>query len=122
MCNGGRIKHHLARHLERETSTLLFVGYQASGTLGRQLLDGAQEVRLFGKYWPVSLEVEQIQGFSGHADHNELLDWLGRMPGGPKQVAVVHGGSNVTQTFAADVRSRFGCPVVVPAFRDRVEI
>jgi metallo-beta-lactamase family protein len=122
MCNGGRIKHHLARHLGRESSTLLFVGYQASGTLGRQLLDGTNEVRLFGQYWPVALEIEQIHGFSGHADRNELLDWLGKMPNGPKQVAVVHGGSNVTQSFAEDVRNRFGCPVAVPEFRDRVEV
>jgi metallo-beta-lactamase family protein len=122
MCNGGRIKHHLARHLENENSTLLFVGYQASGTLGRQLLDGNQEVRLFGKPWPVALEIEQIHGFSGHADRNELLDWLGKMPNGPKRVAVVHGGSNVTQSFAEDVRKRFGCPVDVPEFRQRIEL
>jgi len=122
MCNGGRIKHHLNRHLSREDSTLLFVGYQASGTLGRLLLDGASEVRLFNQYLPVNLEVAQIQGFSGHADRNELLDWLGRMPNGPKHVAVVHGGSSVTEHFAQDVRSRFGCAVAVPSFRDRVEV
>jgi metallo-beta-lactamase family protein len=122
MCNGGRIKHHLSRHLQREESTLLFVGYQASGTLGRQLLDGAQEVRLFGQYFNVNLEVRQIHGFSGHADRDELLDWLSRMPNGPKQVAVVHGGSSVTERFAEDVRRRFGCRVAVPSFRDRVEV
>jgi metallo-beta-lactamase family protein len=122
MCNGGRIKHHLSRYLEGENHTLLFVGYQATGTLGRQLLDGANEVRLFGQYWPVNLEVRQIHGFSGHADRNELLDWLSRMPNGPKKVAVVHGGNQVSQRFAEDIRSRFGCPVAVPEFRDCLEV
>jgi metallo-beta-lactamase family protein len=122
MCNGGRIKHHLSCHLSNPENTLLFVGYQASGTLGRQLLDGEKSVRLFGQPWEVRLEVCQIHGFSGHADRNELIDWLGRMPGGPRRVAVVHGGSNVTERFAEEIRNRLGCPVVVPSFRDRVEI
>jgi metallo-beta-lactamase family protein len=122
MCNGGRIKHHLSRHLEDELSTLLFVGYQASGTLGRQILDGARYVRLFGGERPVCLQVEQIHGFSGHADQGELLDWLGKMPEGPRMVAVVHGGSQVTASFAGLVSSRFGCRAVVPEFGQRVEL
>lgn len=122
MCTGGRIKHHLLRHLNRPESTLVFVGYQASGTLGRQLLDGASSVRLFGSYTSVSLRIEQIHGFSGHADRNELLDWLGRMPGGPRQVAVVHGGSTVTSTFAEAVRQRFACPVAVPEYGEKLEL
>ncbi|MGC4070466.1 MAG: MBL fold metallo-hydrolase RNA specificity domain-containing protein [Polyangiaceae bacterium] len=122
MCNGGRIKHHLSRHLSSPENTLLFVGYQATGTLGRQLLDGETTVRLFGQLWDVGLEVCQIHGFSGHADRNELIDWLGRMPGGPRRVAVVHGGSNVTERFADEIRSRLGCPVVAPSFRDTIEL
>jgi metallo-beta-lactamase family protein len=122
MCTGGRIKHHLLRHLNRPESTLVFVGYQASGTLGRQLLDGVSSVRLLGGYTSVSLRIEQIHGFSGHADRNELLDWLGRMPGGPRHVAVVHGGSTVTATFADAIRARFGCPVVVPEYSDKLEV
>jgi metallo-beta-lactamase family protein len=122
MCTGGRIKHHLARHIDNELSTLLFVGYQASGTLGRQILDGAREVRLFGGTHPVSIQVEQIHGFSGHADQNELLDWLGHMPGGLQQVAVVHGGSRVTVSFADLVTTRFGCRVVVPEYGQRVVV
>lgn len=122
MCNGGRIKHHLSRHLENELSTLLFVGYQASGTLGRQILDGAREVRLFGGYRPVCIQVAQIHGFSGHADQNELLAWLGKMPGKPQHVAVVHGGSQVTASFSQLVSNRFGCRVAVPEFGERVEL
>ena len=122
MCTGGRIKHHLSRRLDDELSTLLFVGYQASGTLGRQILDGAREVRLFGGYRPVCLQVAQIHGFSGHADQNELLDWLGKMPGALQKVAVVHGGSRVTTEFGNLVSSRFGCAVSVPEFGDKIEV
>ncbi|HMA94805.1 MAG TPA: MBL fold metallo-hydrolase [Polyangiaceae bacterium] len=120
MCTGGRIKHHLSRYLDDPTSTLLFVGYQASGTLGRQLLDGAGEVRLFGEFRRVGLQVRQIHGFSGHADQRQLLQWLGQTPDGPKRVAVVHGGAGVTTSFAQLVRQRFGCEVVVPEYGQRV--
>ena len=122
MCTGGRIKHHLSQHLDNELNTLLFVGYQASGTLGRLILDGARQVRLFGGYRPVCMQVAQIHGFSGHADQRELLTWLGKMPGGPRKVAVVHGGSQVTTLFAGLVASQFGCDVTVPEFGDRIEI
>jgi metallo-beta-lactamase family protein len=122
MCTGGRIKHHLSRRLDDELNTLLFVGYQASGTLGRQILDGAREVRLFGGYRPVCLKVAQIHGFSGHADQNELLDWLSKMPGVLPKVAVVHGGSRVTTEFGNLVSSRLGCAVSVPEFGDRIEV
>ena len=120
MCTGGRIKHHLLRHLERPQSTLLFVGYQASGTLGRQLLERPGEVRLFGRFMPVSIQVAQVHGFSGHADRNELLNWLAQMPGGPRQVAVVHGGTNVSAAFGDQVLARFDCSVVVPEYGQRV--
>jgi metallo-beta-lactamase family protein len=122
MCNGGRIKHHLLRRLEHERSTLLFVGYQASGTLGRQILDGAPEVRLFGGYLRVRIQVAQIHGFSGHADQNELLAWLGRMPGKPQHVAVVHGGPQVAANFAQLVSRRFGCRVAVPEYGEQLEL
>jgi metallo-beta-lactamase family protein len=122
MCTGGRIKHHLARHLERPESCLLFVGYQATGTLGRQLLERPPEVRLFGRFVPVSIQVAQVHGFSGHADRNELLDWLAQMPNGPRHVAVVHGGTNVAASFADQVLARFDCPVVVPEYGQRVVV
>jgi metallo-beta-lactamase family protein len=121
MCNGGRIKHHLSRKLEDPSSALVFVGYQASGTLGRQLVDGAPEIRLFGELRRVRIHVAQIHGFSGHADQRQLLDWLAGVPGGPNNVAIVHGGTGVTETFAELVRARFAGKVTVPAYGDRVE-
>ncbi len=122
MCTGGRIKHHLSLRLDDERSTLLFVGYQATGTLGRQLLDGAREVRLFGARREVRLQVQQIRGCSGHGDQQELLAWLARSPGGPRRVAVVHGGAQGTDRCASLVSSRFRCEVAVPSFGDRVEL
>lgn len=122
MCTGGRIKHHLSRLIEDKQCTLLFVGYQASGTLGREILEGAREVRLFGAYRPVCLQVQQIHGLSGHADQNELLQWLSKMPGGPKKVAVVHGGPNVTVSFAKRIAERFSCNVVAPEYGARVTV
>ena len=74
MCNGGRIKHHLARNITRPESTILFVGYQAAGTLGRQIADGAKEVRILGQTYPVRARVARLDGCSGHADRDELLD------------------------------------------------
>ncbi len=122
MCSGGRIKHHLAQHIHRPESTVLFVGYQASGTLGRQLVEGARRIRLFGGTWNVHLSVQQIHGFSGHADQEELLAWLGRMRRRPGQVAVVHGGSNIAPAFAALVEERLGVAAHAPTYLERIQV
>ena len=122
MCTGGRIKHHLLRHIDEPQSTLLFVGYQATGTLGREILDGARQIRLFGSGHRIALEVRQVRGFSGHCGQDELLDWLGAMPEGPRKVAVVHGGANVTIRFGGLVSERFGCDVVVPEYGASVRV
>jgi metallo-beta-lactamase family protein len=91
MCTGGRIKHHLVNNLPRRESTILFVGYQSPGTLGRQILDGPEEVRIFGEYLPVKAKIERISGFSGHADRDELVRWAGTFEAPPRQVFVNHG-------------------------------
>lgn len=120
MCNGGRVKHHLDRHLERADSTVLFVGYQASGTLGRQILEtrsgGPREVRLFGRRREVRCAVEQVRGFSGHAGRSQILAWAGALAPPPRRAFVVHGGATVTQTFAAELRQRFGWDAIAPEY------
>lgn len=122
MCTGGRIKYHLAHNLGRPASTILFVGYQAAGTLGRQLLDGAPEVRLFGEMRAVRAKVERIGGFSGHADREELLAWLGHLSEPPRQILVVHGEADAAQAFAAFLREKTGWNVAVPAYGETVEL
>ena len=122
MLNGGRIKHHLNQHIDNPASCLLFVGYQANGTLGRQLVEGARRVRLFGRDREVRLRVEQVQGFSGHADRDELLAWLGRMQPKPGRVGVIHGGESVAPGFARLIAAQLGVPAAANRYREPVVV
>lgn len=114
MCEAGRIRHHLKHNLWRPESTILFVGYQAAGTLGRKLIDGANAVKLFGENIEVSARVEALKGVSGHADMRGLLDWLGGFEKKPAHVFVVHGEDTVTDEFAKTVTDTFGIPAFAP--------
>jgi len=100
MCTGGRIKHHLAANISRPESTVLFVGYQARGTLGRVIVDGAEEVRIHGQKKPVRATITRIDGFSSHADRNELMDWLSSIKNKPRSVFVTHGEEESAESFA----------------------
>ena len=122
MVTGGRIKHHLVNNISRPQSTILFVGYQAVGTLGRQIVDGAEEVRIFGEKYPVRARIEQIQGFSSHADQNELMRWLSAIKNTPRKVFVVHGEKESSEEFARVVAEQRKCDVVIPGYRDEVVI
>lgn len=99
MCEAGRIRHHLKHNLWRPECTILFVGYQAIGTLGRAIIDGADEVRLFGETIEVRADIRQLAGISGHADKNGLLEWIGAFENRPKKVFVVHGEDEVAEAF-----------------------
>ena len=114
MCEAGRIRHHLKHNLWRAECTICFVGYQAVGTLGRKLIEGADEVKLFGETVEVNARIESLKGISGHADMNGLLKWLSGFEKGPEQVFVVHGEDTVTDEFAQTVTERFGCPAFAP--------
>ncbi len=117
MCTAGRIKHHLAHNIWRPECTVLFVGYQAQGTLGRQILDGHEQVRIHGRYWPLRAAVAQIHGFSGHADRGGLLRWLEPFQRPPRQTFVNHGEEEESLAFAELLRHSKGLEVVVPQFR-----
>ncbi|MBO5909161.1 MAG: MBL fold metallo-hydrolase [Clostridia bacterium] len=108
MCEAGRIRHHLKHNLWREDSTVLFVGYQTEGTVGRKLLNGAASVRLFGEDISVNCDIQMIEGISGHADKDMLLSWLADMPAPPKKVFVNHGGDDVCDHFANSVYEELG--------------
>ncbi len=120
MCTGGRIKHHLVTNIVRPDSTILFVGYQAVGTLGRQIIDGAKEVRILGQYYPVRARVVQASAFSGHADRDELLRWLSGFQRPPKRLFVTHGEASMAEHFASLVREKMGWSVTVPQYKDMV--
>lgn len=114
MCEAGRIRHHLKHNLWREECTICFVGYQAEGTLGRRLIDGAEEVKLFGERIEVNARILSLKGISGHADRQGLLDWLAGFERKPEQIFVVHGEDMVTEQFAETVTETFGVPAFAP--------
>lgn len=116
MCTGGRIKHHLVTNISRPECTVLFVGYQAIGTLGRSIVDGAQKVRLMGKRYPVRARVSQIHGFSAHADRDELFRWLSSLKRPPKHVFVLHGETEAANKFADFIRKKTGWNTSVPEY------
>ncbi len=120
MCTGGRIKHHLANNISRRECTIMFVGYQAEGTLGRLIVDGKKEVRIHGQIYPVKAKIAQIHGFSGHADKVELLAWLRGLKQAPRGIFVVHGEARSAKNFAAYVTKETGWKTTVPAYQDEV--
>ena len=117
MCDAGRIRHHLKHNLWRSNCAVVFVGYQGEGTLGRQLLDGAKSVRLFGEDIAVQAKIVNFKGLSSHADRDHLLSWIDYFSPRPQQVFVVHGDSAVTELFAHDLNQR-GIPAHAPLYEE----
>lgn len=120
MCTGGRIKHHLIHNITRPQSTIMFVGYQAVGTLGRRIVNGEKQVRILGQEYPVNARVVQVNGFSAHADKNELLQWLSGLKKSPRKVFIVHGEPDSALHFGDFIRQKTGWEVLVPAYQDEV--
>lgn len=118
MCTGGRIKHHLRANITRPESTILFVGYQAQGTLGRQILDGSPQVRIHGRQWPVRAKIAQIFGLSAHGDHDDLLHWLGGFRRAPRRLFLTHGEEEAAEALARSVEKRYGWTVTVPDYQE----
>lgn len=114
MCEAGRIRHHLKHNLWRPECTILFVGYQAVGTLGRSIVEGADEVRLFGEPIQVRAQIRQLGGLSGHADKNGLIEWLSGFTEKPKKVFVVHGEDSVSTGFAECLKIEYGQRAYAP--------
>ncbi|MBC7082590.1 MAG: MBL fold metallo-hydrolase [Firmicutes bacterium] len=122
MCNFGRIKHHLKHNLWRPECTVLFVGFQARGTLGRLLRDGATKVKIFNEEVAVKASIESIDGYSAHADRDALLYWVKSLRSKPRRIFVVHGEEESSQEFAATLRDALGVWVGVPQRGDSVDL
>jgi len=114
MANGGRVLHHLRRFLPDARTAVLMVGYQAAGTRGRALVDGAEELKIHGQYVPVRANIVQIQGLSAHADYAELLDWLRKSELSPRRVFVTHGEPAAADAFRRRLREQLDWDAVVP--------
>lgn len=122
MCEGGRILHHLQHGLGNERNTVLFVGYQGDGTLGRRLRDGAETVNVFGEPVRVRAEIAALDGFSAHADQRELSDWVAKLDPAPKRIFLVHGDLAPAETLAAVLRQRVGAEVLIPEKDEEFEL
>jgi len=122
MLNGGRVLHHAVRVLPDKNATIVFVGYQAAGTTGRLVQDGAREVKVMKNWVPVRCRVETVGGFSAHADWKAVLRWLEGLPAAPKMVFTTHGEPVAAEAMAGHIRERFGWNVVVPQYEQTVEL
>jgi metallo-beta-lactamase family protein len=120
MCTAGRIRHHLKHNLWRPGCSLVIVGFQAAGSLGRTIVEGARMVKILGERVIVRAKVFTIGGLSAHADQNTLLDWVGHIKNPKLRVYVIHGEQSVSEEFARTLRQRFGFEVRVPAMGDRI--
>ena len=122
MASGGRVMHHLVRTLPDERNTVMFSGYQAAGTRGRRLEDGARQVRIHGKEIPVRARIERLDGLSAHADASELMRWLGTLPRAPQVCCLVHGEPKPMDALKARIERELGWKALTPAHHETVEL
>lgn len=121
MCDGGRVRHHLKYNLWRPECSIIFAGFQARGTLGRRIVDGAKMVHIFGEELAVKAKIYTLGGFSAHADQKELLEWLSAFKGSPR-VFVVHGEEETALTFSGLIKEKYGFVTHVPAKGESYEL
>ena len=122
MCEAGRIRHHLKHNLWRSESTVLFVGYQSAGTVGRLLQDGADSIKLFGEKIEVNARIATMSGISGHADRDMMVNWLKAMEKPPMRVFVNHGDDTVTDSFAQTIQEELNFPALAPYSGDEYDL
>jgi metallo-beta-lactamase family protein len=122
MMTGGRILHHLYHRLRRKEDTVLISGYQAEGTRGRRLVDGDSSIRIFGEDVPVNCNVENMTSLSGHADREELFQWMGNFKEKPKMTFTVHGEGENLKAYAKSIRERLNWNVVEPEYLQEIQL
>jgi metallo-beta-lactamase family protein len=119
MCDSGRIQHHLKHHLWREESHIVILGYQAEGTVGRRIIDGAKTVKLFGEEIAVKAHIHTLGGFSAHADQKGLLDWISHFRNPQLEVFVNHGEEKISMGLGQRVSEQFHFKTSVPQWREK---
>jgi metallo-beta-lactamase family protein len=122
MVTGGRVLSYLERYIELPETTVIIVGYQAEGTRGRKLLEGAEEVKIYGKYYPVKAKILEIEGLSAHGDQKDLLNWLSELENKPKKVFLVHGENQPADELRIKIREQYGFDCSVPLMGQEFEI
>ena len=122
MCNAGRVRHHLRHNIWRKGASIVFVGYQAMGTPGRKIIDGAQSLRLMGEDLNVAARVFTINGFSAHAGQSQLLDWIGAMAKPDMHIVLVHGEPKAQTALSALIKEKFGIDAVIPEYLEEMDI
>ena len=119
MVTGGRVLTYMQQYLDQKNTRVLLVGYQAEGTRGRQLLDGAHEIKIRGRYYPVKAEIHHIESLSAHADQEDLLDWLNRVEGRLDQVFLVHGEPTALDALRVKLRDTYGWEPLIPRLYEK---
>lgn len=122
MATGGRILHHLKQRIGDHRNTILFIGFQAQGTKGRFLVEGAGEIKIHGQQYPVRAQIEYLDALSAHADYEEILNWLAHFKEPPQNTFLVHGEENASLSLAEKIKQRFGWNVQVPNYLESVDI
>jgi metallo-beta-lactamase family protein len=122
MANGGRIKHHLRSRLGDENTLVLFTGYQAEGTLGRDLIEGKPYVTIFGEEVAVRARVDKLNSLSAHCDQKEMMNWLSFFRTPPKKTFIVHGEPEAQEVLAAKIKDELGWEVEIPEFGYTAEL
>jgi len=122
MATGGRVLHHLKRYIGDHKNTILFTGFQASGTRGDRIIRGEKEIKIHGQMWPVRARIEYMTNTSAHADYQEILNWLGHFKTVPKKTFITHGEAEASKALKEKIEEKFNWTVVVPKFKDQVEL
>ena len=122
MANAGRIKHHLRHNLWRPGASIVFVGFQAEGTPGRKIVDGAKKIRIFNEDIAIKAKIWTISGFSAHAGQDQLLDWLGNFQNKKMQVFLVHGEFSAQDQLASLIREKLGFDVTIPEYLEEISL
>ena len=118
MVTGGRVLTYLQQLIDEPSTTILLVGYQAEGTRGRQLLEGAHEIRFFGKYYSVKASIKSIESLSAHADQQDLLDWMSTIKNVPEEVFLIHGEPTALDAFRVKIKNTYNWNATIPKLRD----